>query len=1080
MKKLLLVSLCILFFSIQIFAQDRTIKGTVTAKDDGGPIPGASVRVVGSNTGTQTSADGKYSITVPSGKTLLEFSFIGYATTVKEVTGSTLNIALELSNKELGEVVVTALGIRREKKALGYAIQDVKGSDLVAAGETDALKGLSGKVAGVQITSSTGTPGAAVYIQIRGQNSLTQNNQPLFIVDGIPIDNSFNQTALGGGSQATQTNRGVDINPDDVESMSVLKGPAAAALYGIRAANGAIVITTKKGKAGATQVDVNSSVSFNSVNKLPGLQNQWIKGLGNVLGAKSAYTSTNRYSWGPKADTLFWTGVPNEYDVHGNIVGKSNPAAKIPFTPYDNLHSFFKTGASYDNSFAISGGTDIANYRTSITNSYQNSIIPTEYYQRTTISFAGQLQMSKKLKAATNISYTGSDGSQPQTGSNVSGIMLGLTRTPISFDNSNGTTDPTDPKAYILANGSPRSYRTAIYDNPYWTINQNPFTTNVARINGSFQLDYNIGSGFSALYRIGTDSYQDNRQQYYELQSGASPGGLIIEDRYTYRSLNSDLILSYSKKLSDSFQFDAKIGNNFYGNKNDELSVTGSGLVAAGFQNIANASTVNSFGGAVVNRSYSFYYDLNLSYKSILYLETTGRNDHVSTLPAANNSFFYPSASMSFVFSELGDLKGSNVLSFGKIRANITQVGNIPGPYQTRSGYVSSSYADGFTTGIVYPISGLSSFSPSTNLGNPLLKPEISTAYEIGTQLQFFRNRLGIDATVYYDKSTNDIVTAAISGSTGYQTLTENSGSIRNEGLEIQLTGAPVKTRDFNWNTFVNFSLNRGKVLALAPGVNALFLGGFGNGEAAIENVPGAAPSIIYANGYTRDANNNIVIDDANNKGYPLSNTAVQKVIGDPNPKFLMGWGNTFSYKKLSLYGLIDWKFKGDVWDGTRGSLAAIGRSDLTNNRNTSTVFPGTLGHISSAGNLVHYAADGVTELPGAGATNGKSVLLDQAWYQGDGGGFGNLDEQFIEDGSYIKLRELTLTYDLKDLLFGKSSSFVKGVTLGAFVRNVIIWTPYKGVDPETNLQGAATSGGIDYFNNPGVKTIGLNVKVKF
>lgn len=1080
MKKLLLVSLCFLMLLVtQVFAQSRTVTGTVTGKDDGLPIPGVTIRVKGTKAGTQTNSSGTYSITAPE-NSVLEFSFIGYNTASIPASSGIVNVSLESNAKQLNEVVVTSLGIRREKRALGYSIQDVKGDDLTKAGETDALKALSGKVAGVQVTTGSGSPGGGVYIQIRGAVSITGNNQPLFVIDGVPIDNSSNATLVGNGTQSTQTNRAVDINPDDIESMSVLKGPSAAALYGIQAAAGAIVITTKKGKAGKAQVDVSTGVSFNRENRLPKLQNQFIKGLGSVLDANSTYESTNRYSWGANVDSLYYNGVPNGFSKQGEIVGKSDPTAKTKFVPFDNVGTFFRTGAQYDNSVAITGGNDNGTYRTSVTNSYQNSIIPLQYFQRTTVSFSGALNISKRLKATTSVSYTGSNGSEPQEGSNTSGIMLDLLRTPISFDNSNGLKNPENNSAsYLLPDGvTERNFRGGVsYDNPYFTINKDPYTTNVGRIIGSIQLDYNIGSGFSALYRFGGDNYQDNRQQFYEIGTAAVSTGEIIQDRYTYHSLNSDLILNYTKKLGNDFQFDGKIGNNFTGHKTDELQVTGSGLAAPDFQNIANASTVTGYSTQVPVRSYSFYYDLNLSYKNFLYLETTGRNDHVSTLPSNKNSFFYPSANLSFVFSELGDLKNSSFLSLGKLRASFTQVGNVPPAFSTSSGYASAAFGDGFTTGIVFPLGGVSGFGLNSTEGNPALKPEISTAYEIGTQLQFFGNRLGLDATFYHDRSTNEIVSVSIPGSTGYLSTVLNSGTIQNKGFELQLSGTEVKSENFTWSSFVNFSLNRNKVVQLAPGLNEIDFAGFTG--ATQSYITGQPFNVIYGYGFTKSNGQTVIDDSQGNKGYYLSNTNKPEVIGNPNPKFLMGFGNTFRYKALSLYALVDWRFKGDIWDGTRGALVAYGRAAETANRGSSTTFNGVYGHINSAGQLVHYAADGVTELPGAGAKNTTSVVLDQDWYQGDGGGFGTINQEFVEDGSFIKLREITLSYDFKSLLAKNSTSFIKGLSAGIFARNIIIWTPYKGVDPETSLNSGGV-GGEDYFNNPGAANYGFNVKVKF
>ncbi|SEA92716.1 SusC/RagA family TonB-linked outer membrane protein [Pedobacter hartonius] len=1065
-------------------AQARTISGVVKSRADGQPVPGVSVKVAGGSGGVATNSDGAYSIVLNAEAKTLVFSSLGYTTQTISIAGlSVVNITLEDDSKQLGEVVVTALGIKRETKALGYAAQSVQGGDLTKADQGDVLKSLSGRIAGVQVTSSSGTPGAATYIQLRGANSLTGNNQPLFVIDGNPINNSQNSSgdpAAGSGNVlegATNSNRGSDVDPNDIESITVLKGPAAAAIYGIEAANGAIVITTKRGKAGRAQVDFNTGVSFDVVNRLPKLQNQWVKGENGVL---APFSSTNRYSWGPNAKDLSWTGVPNEFDSHGDLVLNSDPAAKIPFVPYDNLNNFFRTGSTLTNSVALSGGNEQATYRTSISNNYSNSIVPLQHFQRTSVSFAGDLKISDRLKMSSNVNYITSDGNMPQQGSNTSGIMLGLTRTPISFDNSNGGKSADDPSAILLSNGLVRSYRNGVYDNPYWTINKNPYSTYLSRLLANAQVDYDLGKGFSAMYRAGLDTYQDNHHQYYEIQSGYAPAGKIYDDRYTYRSINNDLILSYAKQLTGKLRFDGKVGGNLYSRKIDRLYVQGDGLTSPDYHNIYNAITIKSANLITPYRKEGLYYDLNLSYASMLYLETTGRNDWTSTLPKGNNSFFYPSANVSFVFSELEGLKGSSVLSFGKIRASIAQVGKDPSSFLTSSFYVPTTFNDGNTTGISFPSNGIPGYSQNERLGNPDLKPEKTTAYELGTQLQFFKNRLGFDITGYYSKGKDLIVQAPVAGSSGYQYITLNSGSIRNKGLEVQITGTPIKTNDFEWTAFLNYSMTRSKVLSLADGVQQITLNGFTG--TVIAQLPGKQAGAIYGYGYTRDGSGNIVIDDrpvANGGGYPLVNTNEQKQIGNPNPKFLMGLGNTLTYKGLSLYTLLDWKFKGDIWNGTRGSLAAIGTSDLTNNRNTNTVFSGVSGHLNASGDLVHYSAAGA-EVQGAGSANTASVPLDQAWYQGNGGGFGNLNEAFIEDGSYIKLREVSLSYDFKKLFARMNNPFIKSMTAGVYARNIIIWTPYHGIDPETSLTGASNAQGIDYFNNPGTSSYGLNLKFKF
>lgn len=1085
MRKTLSMLALLVLCSLLGWSQTKTITGRIT-DTNGDPVPFATIKVKGSNIGVAADQNGNFNIQAGSGN-VLSISAVGFVSQDISVGSRTvIDVALK-SAASLQEVVVTALGVKRNKNDLGYAAQTINADAIEKGGQTDALKALSGKIAGVQITSSTGTPGGSAYIQLRGANSITGDNQPLFVIDGVPIDNGQNYSGdPSDGSNnvlfgATNTNRGADVNPDDIESITVLKGPAAAALYGIGAANGAIIITTKSGKAGRTQVNFSSTVAFDKVNKYPGLQNQWVKGSGGTIGK---FPSSNRYSWGAKADTLLWTGVPNDFDIHGSLVGMSNPKGKIPFVPYDNMRNFFRTAPSFTNSISFSGGNEIATFRAGYTNLYQNSIVPTQFFQRNSLSFSGTLKMSEKFKVSTNLNYTRSNSTQPQNGSNLSGIMLGLTRTPINFDNSNGATDPKDPKAYLFPVGSDyaglqRSYRfngaLGIYDNPFWTINKTPYTTDLNRLIGNIQLDYNIGAGFSALYRLGSDIYQDNRHQYYDIGSSAYSGGRIFYDRYTYTSLNSDLILGYSKKLSENFKFDGKVGNNFYSSNMNEIYTQGDGLVASDYDNMDNATVIKSSNFVTPYRRSSAYFDLNFDFASILFFEVTGRNDWSSTLPPDKRSFFYPSANLGFVFTKLGSLQDGNILSFGKLRLSAAQVGKDAPAFALNSYYTKSTFGDGYTSGITYPSDGVAGFGRVTTLGNPNLKPEKTTSYEAGLDLKFFQNRLGMDVTGYYSKGQDLIVGAPLASSTGYTAQVINSGSIETKGIELQLTATPVQIRNFQWDAFINFSSYKNKILKLADGVSQITLNGFTG--TTIAQIAGYGAASIFGYGYERDDKGNIVVEDraGSSQFYPIA-PAVQKFLGNTNPKFLLGFGNTFSYKGFSLYALFDWKHGGMMWDGTRGSLSAIGTSDNTNTRGQMHLFSGVLGHLNDAGELVHNDGSG-NEVAGAGTSNTTAVPLSEAWYLGNGGGFGNLNEAFIEDASYIKLREASLSYDLSSMLTGKR--FIKGASLGVFVRNVILWTPYKGIDPETSLTGATSAQGIDYFNMPGTMSMGMSLKLK-
>lgn len=460
MKKLTLLMAFLHAFAFTMLSQEVQVKGRVTSAEDGSALPGASVVVKGTNTATVTDPEGNYSIRVPAGATTLVVSFIGMKTKEVEIAGqTTINIAMQPEVIGMEEVVVTALGISKERKTIGYAVQDVKSDDLTRVPNLNMINSLNGRVAGLQVTSASGVAGSSSYITIRGANSITGNNQPLFVVDGIPIDNSMNASGNpDNGSNnllegVAYSNRAIDLNPEDIESVTVLKGGAASALYGIRAANGVIIITTKKGKAskeGFGTIDVSSSVAFDQVNKLPELQNKFVQGQG---GKYRGPETRNRYSWGPKADTMYWDGsTNNKYDKHGFLVGASDPNAKIKFTPYDNLNNFFQTGITYNNSVSFSGGNENSSFYANLTNLSTTGIVPKNTFDKTSIKISGETKVSQKITIEGSANYIKSGGNRIQQGSNLSGVMLGLLRTPISFDNSNGYSDPANtPEAYIVS-----------------------------------------------------------------------------------------------------------------------------------------------------------------------------------------------------------------------------------------------------------------------------------------------------------------------------------------------------------------------------------------------------------------------------------------------------------------------------------------------------------------------------------------------------------------------------------------------------------------------------------------------------
>lgn len=1077
MRKILTL-MCIMCASVYAFAQQK-ISGTVTSEESGEALAGVSVFEKGTNNGTLTDQNGSFEMKTIGDEATIVFRYIGMGT-IELPAGPSMEVSLKSDDLLVDEVVVTALGIATEKKALGYSVQSVGGDDVVRSGEANAIQGLAGKVAGVQVISSAGVPGGSSFIRIRGSSSLTGNNQPLIIVDGVPIDNSQNLSGnpddgnnnlLGA---VANSNRGIDINPEDIENVSVLKGPNAAALYGIQAANGAIVITTKKGRANsgkAINVSYNGSVAFDKVNKLPGLQNMYVQGTGWFDPDPTWYGPDQGWptSWGPLADTMYWDGSQYDYDNNGMLVGQSSPNAGQKFVPYNNADNFFKTGTTFNNNIALSGGNASTTYRLSVGALDQNGIVPNSEFSRTTVKFAGESQLTSRIKSAASVAYTNSGGQRVQQGSNTSGLMLGLLRTPISFDNSNGLEDPVnDEGSYILPDGRQRNYRGGGgYDNPYWTINKNPHTDDVNRVFGFTSVSIDATKWLNVFYRVGTDFYSDRRKQVFGIGSRTIQGGVgqIYEEQIAYRNLNSDLWLTANHDFTEDLSGSLMVGNNLYDQKTQRLFTQGTGFNIADFAHISNAQEILSREESTWRRTAAVFVDAKLSYKDYLYLNLTGRNEWASTLPADKRSFFYPSASVGFVFTEPFGLSDNKVLPYGKIRLSYAQVGNIPGVYETSTFYEPTVVGDGWTSGTPFPFQGTTGFSLSGTQGNPNLRPEKTNSLEAGLDLRFLNNRLGLDATIYKSNSVDQIFAVQVATSSGYRSVIKNAGEVENKGIELVLNATPVKTKSFRWDLQLNWTLNRNTVISLDDDVENLFLGGFEG--SSIRNVAGQPFGQIYGGTWLRDDNGNIVIENDTNSayfGYPIA-SGTEAVIGNPNPDWLAGLRNTLSWKGLSLSFLIDIRKGGDIWNGTRGALTYFGMSELTENRGDMVVFEGVAGTVDADGNIVSN-----------GETNSASVALNEDWYTDNGGGFGIVSEHFVEDGSSIRLRELNIGYEFKPSFLEKTP--FRTLNVGFTGRNLWLSTKYTGVDPDTNLMGANNAQGLDYFQMPNTKSFMFNLGV--
>jgi TonB-linked SusC/RagA family outer membrane protein len=913
-------------------------------------------------------------------------------------------------------------------------------------------------VSGVQVTNSSGAAGAASYIKIRGNATFTANdNQPLMVVDGVPIDNSQIATEdLRSG--VANSNRAIDINPDDIESISVLKGGAAAALYGTRGANGVILITTKKGAYGEDfKVNVSSSMEISQVNKLPELQNRYSQGYFGTYGGGTS----NPFSWGPALADL-------GYDADGNITQDATGGV----TPYDNT-AFLQRGRRLNNSLTLSGGGQKSSYYLSIANLQDQGIVPLNQFDRTTIRLTGSGQIATNLKATASLAYSNSGGYRVQQGSNTSGLMLGLLRTPPTFDNSNGVTDPTDPAAYLNADGSQRNYRAGGgYDNPYWTINMNPFTDDVNRVFGYTKFDWSPVENLLVSYRYGIDQYSDVRKQIISINSRTFPGGSIADEAYAIKEQNHDLTARYSMDLGP-------IGASFFGgfnaNQRDRkyVGTYGTGLVLPNFYNMSNAQNQQAYESFVGRRLWGIYGEAQFDYADWAYLTLTARRDQASTFGNVSTPIIYPSVSLSLILTEALGIE-SDVLNFAKLRASSAQVGSEPGFASNATYFNQAGVGSGWINGISFPYLGVTGFTQSNTLGNPNLLPEYTVTNEIGGEVRMFNNKISADITLYQQTSKDLIVAVPVAGSSGYTSSFINAGEMTNTGVELQLNANLVKTDDFTWDAGMTFTRNRNIVKKLADGVDVISLpwGFFGANQRLVE---GEAYGTLYGDDWARDENGNALVDAS---GYPVY-SSTEVVVGDPNPDYLMGITSAASYKNWSFNMLWDIRQGGDIWNGTRGALYYFGTHADTDvmpdgtKRGETFVWEDVV-----MGNSGVYAP-GTTDADGndiSGQPNTTPILNDiDSYALGPLSGFTGASRPFIEDGSWIRLRNIGVNYKFDTEALNGTK--LKGLSVGVSGRNIFLRTPYRGVDPETNLSGATNSQGADYFNMPNTMGVIFNLK---
>lgn len=1074
MKKNILTCLLLLLLCVaQAYAQDRKVTGTVTSKEDGLPIPGATVKIKGTQTGTQTDKTGQYTLMVPQ-NSIIVFTFLGFTSTEESIPASgVLNVVLSNEIRGLSEVVVTSQGIRREKRTLGYSAPTVNNNELTQGQNPSALTSLTGRVAGVNITSASNTPGSSTRIVLRGGSSITGNNQALMVIDGIPIDNS---SIVSGASSLTAVdfgNRGNDIDPNDIESVTVLKGPAAAALYGSRASNGALMITTKSGanRAKKLEITLNSTATFSSVLKLPTFQNEYGQGYMSGSATSAGYVTgiddaSDNFSWGAP-----FTGQVQPWGQQIDGINQMKPYSALP----NNIKDFFKTGFAADNNLGISSGDDKSSFYLALNSLNSNSIYPgsSDTYNKYGVRFNGKTSLSNNFTASVNFNYNKIQANTPSNGQNANGIWNALMQTPrdIAIDKMGDLNNKYNGYNPIT---NQYGFYGAFTLNPYWVLQNFSNLDDVNRVTGDVNLAYKPFKWLSIVERVGIDSYSDRRKlispKYDFNPADESGSGLWISetnngsyqlDQYNVNEVVHDLMITASHKFGNDFNVSLLLGNNFRERSttsNLTSTNTSGGLVVPGWYNLDNSNgPVNVILDNIsIRRLVGFYADLNLSYKDYLFLEGTLRNDRSSTLPLDNYSYFYPSVSGSFVFSEL--LKNAGIgdfLSYGKLRSSFAQVGSDTNPYSLLTTYGKTTVNGSFGS-TTFPFGNVTALQVGSVLGNAKLKPEQTTSFEIGTELAFLQSRLSIDFSYYVNDSKNQIISIPIPNSTGYGFNTINAGEIQNKGIELSMRGTPIKTSDFSWELFGTFTKNKSNVVSLPDGVSQVVIGGFSG--MSIVAAKGYPYGEFYAVTNQTDAQGRTIINQAT--GQPIPTTTGQ-YLGSYEPKYQASLGTNVKYKGFSLNVLFDVKHGGKLFSDTKSLVDFVGTGIETGGPRFGNQFPNSV-YLDANGNSVPN-----TTVPYSVYNYFTSVI-------------NNTPGMFVVDASYVKLRSAGISYtfnkaQLRNLPFG-------ALTVGIFGNNLFLWTPKSNayVDPEVNSSGAGNEQGFDFAGTPSVRNYGINLKVSF
>ncbi|QDW21562.1 SusC/RagA family TonB-linked outer membrane protein [Flavobacterium sp. KBS0721] len=1053
---------CILLISIGIKAQETKpliqskLEGIVVDAVTKEPVIGASINIKGTTHGAVTDFDGKfYFQTGQKFPYTLVVSYMGYKRTEVVITSNPVTVSITQEQNALSEVVVTALGITKEKKSLGYTTQSVKGKDLETTKETNFLNGLSGKLAGVRITNSQGDMGSS-RIVIRGETSIAGNNQPLFVVDGIPVDNS--QLGSVGGATRDFKNAIADLNPQDIESINVLKGPNAAALYGSRAAHGVVLITTKSGKGQqGLGVTVNTGITITEVSLLPTYQNTFGQGSNGkfsyVDGKGGGINDQTDESWGPKMD--------------GRLIPQFNSnGVAVPFVAHpNNVKDYFNTGLTYDNSISVAKSDEKSDFRLGVNNQKQIGTVPNSEVTKTNFSVNANYKLSDRVKVGVTGNYIVTDAPTlpgGPSGNRAAGVMLQFTWFGRQVDMN------------ALRNNRDTNWNNSYYSNPYWTAYYNTTSQQRNRLIGDIHLDVKLTDDLNFRFRTSVDNYNDRRKYTIKYGTNGTPFGSYAEDAYTVNEQNTEGIFTYTKKINDDFTVDALAGFNIRNHSDANNYQKAPRLAVPDLYTLTNSRDPLTSSNTLSRlRVYSAYASAQFGYKNYAYLNVTARNDWSSTLPSSNRSYFYPSFNGSLILSEVFNLKGST-LDFLKLRGGWSEVGNDADPYQLNTVYDFQTAFDG------NPIQ-----TSSKRKLNENLKPETTRSTEVGLEATFFKNRLHFDVAYYNTNSFDQILEIKTTAGSGYTSQLINAGKVNNRGIEIQLDGTPVQTENFKWNIAGNYSKNTSKVdiLDYDKQIQNYTIGSSG-GVDVLASV-GQAYGALYGIAYERDANGNIVVGS---NGLPQAATD-KKVLGHYTPDYIAGITNTLTYKNLELSFLVDASVGGELFSGTNrvgnytGVLAqTLPGRDAANGGLNYYVTTGSDGkdvkNLVSGGNapagLPVYDDGMIFKGVYANGTPNTTVLSAQEYYKASY----NISEAYIYSSTFVKMREIKLTYNVNKSLVRKLG--LQSASITAAGRNLFfIYKEVPNIDPET-AYNTGNAQGLEQYSLPSTRNFSLNVNLKF